>query len=65
MTSTNSNRYVTVGTKKCAAGFAWDIVRINSRTSADTVGRPVRCRLFHVQNRKGVTECRDAPRDWR
>lgn len=29
-----------------------DIVRINARTSGWTVGRPVRRRLFHVQNRR-------------
>ena len=34
------------------SGFAMDISRINARTSAGTPGRLVRCRLFHVQNRR-------------
>ena len=38
-------------------GFAVDISRINARTSAGTPGRPVRCRLFHVQNRREPRRC--------
>ena len=34
-----------------------DISRINARTSAGTPGRPVRCRLFHVQNRRKPRRC--------
>jgi len=34
-----------------------DISRISARTSAGTPGRPVRCRLFHVQNRRKPRRC--------
>jgi hypothetical protein len=34
-----------------------DISRINARMSAGTPGRPVRCRLFHVQNRRKPRRC--------
>jgi len=37
--------------------FARDIVRINAQTSAGTVGRPERCRLFQVQNRRKPRRC--------
>ena len=39
------------------SGFAPDISRINARTSAGTPGRPVRCRLFQVQNRRKPRRC--------
>jgi hypothetical protein len=34
-----------------------EISRINARTSWGTVGRPVRCRLFQVQNRRKSRRC--------
>ena len=37
--------------------FARDIVRIISRTSAGTVGRPMRWRLFQVQNKRNPRRC--------
>ena len=39
------------------SGFACDIVRISARTSSGTVGRPVRRRLFHVQNNRKPRRC--------
>ena len=38
-------------------GLAVDISRINAQTSAGTPGRPVRCWLFHVQNRRKPRRC--------
>ena len=34
------------------SGFAVDSSRISARTSAATPGRPLRCRLFQVQNKR-------------
>jgi len=39
------------------SGFKVDISRINARMSAGTPGRPVRCRLFHVQNKRKPRRC--------
>jgi hypothetical protein len=38
-------------------GLASDMVRINAWTSAGTAGRPVRRRLFQVQNRRKPRRC--------
>jgi hypothetical protein len=39
------------------SGFALDIVRISMRRSSGTVGRPVRRRLFHLQNSRKPRRC--------
>ena len=39
------------------SGFASDIVRIRVRTASGTVGRPVRPRLFQVQNKRKPRRC--------
>jgi hypothetical protein len=38
-------------------GLASEIVRISARTSADTVGLPMRRRLFHAQNKRKPRRC--------
>ena len=37
--------------------FAVDMSRISARTSCGTAGRRVRCRLFHVQNKRKPRRC--------
>ena len=39
------------------SGFSFDIVRMRLRTSAATGGRPLRRRLFHVQNNRTPWRC--------
>jgi hypothetical protein len=39
------------------SGFVCDIVRIKARTSVETRGRPMRRRLFHVQNNLMARRC--------
>ena len=39
------------------SGFAVDISRINARRSGEIVGRPQRCRLFQVQNKRKPRRC--------
>jgi hypothetical protein len=48
---------LSVDSRRAQSGFAMDISRISARTSAGTPGRRVRCRLFHVQNRRKPRRC--------
>jgi hypothetical protein len=46
-----------VNPRRPPQGFAVDMSRISARTSCGTAGRPVRCRLFHVQNKRKPRRC--------
>jgi hypothetical protein len=52
-----SKTWVNLTSSRPQSGFAVHISRISARTSCGTVGRPVRSRLFQVQNKRKPRQC--------
>ena len=48
--------------ERARRGFAVERSRMTPPTSCATAGRPVRCRLFQVQNKRTPRRCRRSPR---